>query len=294
MGARFRLPPLAALRAFEAVARRASFKQAAGELSVTPTAISHQIRQLEKYLGKRVLDRSPRSVSLTTEGAALYEVTRSGFAAIAEVAARIRQDGGATQITLSSTAAFLGHWLSSRIEALRRELPAIDLRLHASDAVVVLRPGGIEVAIRYGKGPFANAVALCDDAFAPVCSPMLGIQTLADLRRAALIHIDGRRRPQLSPDWRRWCEKAKARQVDTNAGQHFPDSLLAVQAAIAGQGVAIVSRVLASNALRAGLLVAPFSIARPGEAYHFVCADGLEHRADISNLRAWFVQALRE
>src|SRR5687768_3505673 len=109
--ARSSLPPLPALRAFEAVARRASFKQAAGELAVTPTAISHQIRQLEKYLGKRVLDRSPRSVSLTTEGAALYEVTRSGFAAIAEVVERIRQDGGATQITLSSTAAFLGHWL---------------------------------------------------------------------------------------------------------------------------------------------------------------------------------------
>jgi len=290
--ARSRLPPLPALRAFEAVARRLSFKQAADELSVTPTAISHQIRQLETHLGRRVLDRTPRAVALTTEGAALYEVTRSGFEAIAEVVERIREGAGAPRITLSSTAAFLGHWLTSRLQSLRRDLPAIDLRLHASDAAVDLRAGGIEAAIRYGKGPFANAVKLCNDTFAPVCSPRLGIKTLADLRRATLIHIDGRRRPLPLPDWRHWCEKAKARQVDTNSGQHFPDSLLAVQAAIAGQGVAIVSLVLVSDALKAGLLVAPFSVVLPGDAYHFVCAEGVEHRADITSLRAWFAREL--
>jgi len=292
--ARSSLPPLQALRAFEAVARRASFKQAADELSVTPTAISHQIRQLETYLGRRVLDRTPRSVVVTTEGAALYEVTRAGFAAIAEVVVRIREGAGATRVTLSSTAAFLGHWLPARLAALHRDLPAIDLRLHASDAVVDLKSGGIDAAIRYGKGPFANAVTLCSDVFTPVCSPMLGIKTLADLRRTTLIHIDGRRRPHLAPDWRRWCEKAKARQMDITAGQHFPDSLLAVQAAIAGQGVAIVSRVLVSDALRAGLLVAPFPVTLPGDAYHFVCAEGLEDRADVSSLRAWFVRELGE
>lgn len=290
--ARSSLPPLPALRAFEAVARRASFKQAADELSVTPTAISHQIRQLETYLGRRVFDRTPRSVTLTAEGAALYGVTRSGFAAIAEVVARVREGTGATRITLSSTAAFLGHWLPSRLEVLRRELPAIDLRLHASDAVVELKPGGIDAAIRYGKGPFANAVTLCNDAFAPVCSPTLGIKTLADLRRATLIHVDGRRRPQPLPDWRRWCQKAEARDIDTNAGQHFPDSLLAAQAALAGQGVAIVSLVLVSHALRAGLLVAPFPVFLPGDTYHFVRAEGLEERADIASLRNWFAREL--
>ena len=291
--ARSGLPPLPALRAFEAVARRASFKLAADELSVTPTAISHQIRQLETYLGRRVFDRTPRSVTLTADGAALYEVTRSGFAAIAEVVARVREGAGATRITLSSTAAFLGHWLPSRLEALRRELPAIDLRLHASDAVVDLTPGGIEAAIRYGKGPFANAVALCNDVFAPVCNPTLRIKTLADLRRATLLHIDGRRRPLPLPDWRRWCEQAGAHDIDTTLGQHLPDSLLAVQAAIAGQGVAIVSLVLASDALRAGLLVAPFPVSLPGDTYHFACADGLAERADIASLRGWFERELK-
>lgn len=152
--ARSTLPPLPALRVFEAVARRASFKQAADELAVTPTAISHQIRQFETYLGRRVFDRTPRSVTMTPEGAALYEVTRSGLSAIAEVVARIQEGRGTARLTLSSTAAFLGHWLPSRLESLHRDLPAIDLRLHASDAVVDLRPGGIEAAIRYGKGPW--------------------------------------------------------------------------------------------------------------------------------------------
>jgi LysR family glycine cleavage system transcriptional activator len=283
---------LAALRAFDVVARRASFKQAAAELSVTSTAISHQIRQLETYLGRRVFDRGPHSVTLTPEGAALYDVTRFGFGAIAEVVARIRDGAGVTRITLSSTSAFLVHWLPARLEALRRELPAIDLRLHASDTVVDLKRGGIEVAIRYGKGPFVNAVPLCNDAFAPVCSPTLKIKRLADLRRATLIHVDGRRRPQPLPDWRRWCKKAEARDIDTTSGQHLPDSLLAVQAAIAGQGVAIVSLVLASDALRAGLLVTPFPILLPGDTYHFVCADGLEESADIASLRCWFAREL--
>jgi LysR family glycine cleavage system transcriptional activator len=182
--------------------------------------------------------------------------------------------------------------LPSRLDALRRELPSIDLRLHASDAVVDLKPGGIEVAIRYGKGPFANAVALCDDVFAPVCSPTLGIKTLADLRRATLIHIDGRRRPTPLPQWRRWGKEAKAKDIDTTSGQQLPDSLLAVQAMIAGQGVAIVSRVLVSHALQAGLLVAPFPVSLPGDSYHFACADGLEERADIASLRSWFTREL--
>lgn len=288
------LPPLAALRAFEAVARRSSFKKAAEDLAVTPTAVSHHIRQLETYLGRRILDRTPRAVALTAEGAALYEVTRSGFAAIARVVAQLQEGGSATRITLSSTAAFLGHWLVPRLEALRHKLPSIDLRLHASDALVDLRAGGIEAAIRYGKGPFANGAALCNDVFAPVCSRALRIATPVDLRRTTLLHVDGRRRPQPLPDWQLWCDKAGVRDVDTASGQHFPDSQLAVQAAIAGQGVAIVSLVLVSDALAAGLLEAPFSVALPGETYHFVCAEELEGRPDIAQLRNWFVRELAD
>lgn len=290
--AQYILPPLPALRAFEAVARRASFKQAADELCVTPTAISHQIRQLETYLGRRLFNRTPRSVTLTSEGVAFYQATRAGFSIIADATMRIRGKRDQGTITLSSTSAFLGHWLTSRLGTLHRELPSIELRFHSSDAIVDLEPGVIDAAVRYGKGPFANAIPLCEDEFAPVCSPALGIATLADLRSARLLHVDGLRQPQPPPDWRRWCRMAGVRDMDTASGQHFPDSLLAVQAAIAGQGVAIISLVLASDAIASGLLVVPFSTTLPGERYHFACAEGTYDRPDIAALRNWLTSSL--
>lgn len=291
---RLRLPPLSALRAFEAAARRASFKAAAEELLVTPTAISHQIRQLEAHLGFRVLDRTPRAVTMTVQGKALYEATASGFGEIERVVARLRAHTTPAPVTLTSTTAFLSHWLVPRMDALRQAIPMLDLRLHMSNAVEELRPGGIDVAIRYGRGPFPGAAStrLCTDTLVPVCSPGLGLSRLEDLRDATLIHIDGRSRPIPSPDWSRWCARARLTGVDTHAGPHFPDSMLAVQAAIAGQGVVIVSRVLVADALASGLLQAPFSQRLAGDAYHFVCAAGLEQHREIMALKSWLQDQL--
>jgi LysR family glycine cleavage system transcriptional activator len=288
------LPPLTSLRAFEAVARRSSFKAAAEELFVTPTAISHQIRQLETHLGLRVLERTPRTVRLTAEGSVLYEATASGFAEIARAVAQLRRRQDPAILTLTSTTAFLSHWMVPRLADLRRLLPGIDLRLHASDAIVELRSGGVDAAIRYGKGPFAGvaSIPLRDDVFGPVCSPRLGLSELDDLRHTTLIHVDGRQVPVPSPDWPRWCAEAGLRDVDTQAGVRFPDSTLAVQAAIAGHGVAIVSRVLVADALDAGLLVAPFAPVLRGETYHFACAPDLETRPDIVALRDWFLSVM--
>jgi LysR family transcriptional regulator, glycine cleavage system transcriptional activator len=284
------LPPLATLRAFEAAARRASFKAAAAELFVTPTAISHQIRLLEDYLGVRVLNRTPRPVSLTPEGQTLYDVAAAGFADIGRVVARLRRKQPESILTLSATTAFLSHWLVPRLAALRRVLPELELRLHTSEEMVELQPGGIDMAIRYGKGPFVGveATALTLDAFAPVCSPSLNITRHNDLRKAKLIHVEGRRVPQPSPDWPRWCETAGVTGVNTDAGLRFTDSMHAVQAAIAGQGVAIVSLVLVTDALASGLLVQPFNEVLQGETYHFVCAPGPGVREDVVTLREWF------
>ena len=290
------LPPLTSLRAFEAVARRSSFKAAAEELFVTPTAISHQIRQLEENLGLRVLERTPRAARLTAEGSVLYEGIAAGFAEIGKAVARLRQRESLASLTLTSTTAFLGQWLVPRLAELRQLLPDVDLRLHASDAVVELRPGGVDAAIRYGKGPLAGvaSVPLRDDTFGPVCSPGLGLSTLEDLRQATLIHIGGRRVPVPAPDWPRWCGAAGIRDVETQAGLRFPDSALAVQAAIAGHGVAIVSLVFVADALAAGLLVAPFAPVLCGETYHFACAPELESRPDMVALRDWFLGVMSE
>ncbi|GAB4071840.1 LysR family transcriptional regulator [Ancylobacter sonchi] len=284
------LPPLSSLRAFEAVARRASFKAAAEELLVTPTAISHQIRQLEDHLGFRVLDRTPRAVTLTPSGKILYEATAAGFGEIQKAVTTLRADTAPSTVTLTSTVAFLSHWLVPRMGMLRQALPAVDIRLHTSNAVEQLVPGGIETAIRYGRGPFPGVVSvqLCVDELIPVCRPGLGLSSPDDLLDATLIHIDGRSRPKPKPDWSRWCAKAGLTGIDTAAGPRFPDSMLAVQAAIAGHGVVLVSRVLVADALGARLLEAPFSQTLAGDAYHFACATGLEQRPDIAALRSWF------
>ncbi|TSC34340.1 LysR substrate-binding domain-containing protein [Corallococcus sp. Z5C101001] len=290
----YALPPLNALRAFEAAARHSSFKAAAAELYVTPTAISHQVRQLEAYLGVRVLDRTPRSVSLTPAGAELYEAVAAGFTDISRVVSRLRQGPTPVTLTLSATPGFLSQWLVPRLDGVRRLLPDIELRLHAGDAPVVLKAGEVDVAIRYGKGPFlgAAATALKRDAFAPVCSPSLKLSRASDLRRAKLIHIDGQRVPRPPTTWARWCAEAGVTGVNTEAGVRFTDSLHAVQSALAGQGVAIVSLLLVADALAAGLLVQPFAKVLRGETYHFVCAPSLSTRADVVALREWFQRNL--
>ncbi|ATU91663.1 LysR substrate-binding domain-containing protein [Phyllobacterium zundukense] len=288
------IPPLTALRAFEATARLSSFKAAAAELFVTPTAISHQIRQLEEYLGVRVLDRTPRNVSLTPKGKELYEATVSGFGEIRRSVARLREVENSKALTLSATTAFLSHWLVPRLAEIRRILPELDLHLHASETIVKLHPGEIDMAIRYGKGPFAGveATPLKIDTFAPVCSPRLDITDLEDIRRVELIHVDGRTAPLPLPDWPRWCSEAAISGVNTTVGLRFSNSMHAMQAAIAGQGVAIVSLVLATDALASGLLVQPFRQTLSGDIYHFACAPGIGTRTDIETLREWFRQEL--
>jgi LysR family glycine cleavage system transcriptional activator len=283
------LLPLSALRAFEAAARLASFKAAAAELYVTPTAISHQLRQLEDWLGLRVLDRSPRAVALTAAGAELYDAVAAGLSEIGRVASRLRR-GAAPMLTLSATSGFLSQWLVPRLADLHRVLPGVDLRLQAADAVVALRTGLVDIAIRYGKGPYpgVHATALREDGFAPVCSPQLGVSRAADLRRAKLLHVDGRRVPRPAPSWARWCAHASVTGVNTDAGLRFTDGLHAVQAAIAGQGIALISLVLVSDALASGLLVQPFPPTLRGATYHFACAPELAQRTDVVTLRTWF------
>ncbi|WP_237714078.1 LysR substrate-binding domain-containing protein [Novosphingobium sp. Rr 2-17] len=284
---------MSSLRAFEAVARRSSFKAAAEELSVTPSAVSHQIRQLEAHVGVRLLDRTPRGVSLTQSGQLLRDATSAGFEVIGRAIGQIRGLTDTGMLTLTSTAAFLSHWLVPRLASLRSALPTVELRFHASDMIEPLHSGRIDVAIRYGRGPFPGTVShkLHDDELIAVCSPGLRLSDIRDLRRTTLIHIDGRHRPDPAPNWTRWCAVAGLSKVDTAAGLHLPDSMSAVQAAIAGQGIVIVSRLLVADAISSKLLVQPFACSIVGEAYHFAAAADLATDANVGALREWFVKA---
>lgn len=288
-----KLPPLAALRAFEAAARHSSFKRAANELAVTPTAISHQIRLLEATLGLQLFVRGTRRVDLTRAGHRLYPVLRDGFDAFEQAIIELgkpRRD----VLTLSATPLFTARWLVPRVDSFRAANPGVDLRLHATLEPVDLLGGEADAAIRYGRGPFPGLVSepLVAQNFVPMCSPALGLTSPDQLRHAPLLHSEWLHQGPDTPNWPRWGRLAGIDGVDWTRGVTFTDESHVIQAAIAGQGVALLSPLLLSAELEVGSLVQPFGPALPGVYFHFVRPDDPRHAARSAALETWLRAAL--
>ncbi|MBB6428080.1 LysR substrate-binding domain-containing protein [Sphingopyxis sp. JAI128] len=282
-----RLPPLSALRAFEAAARHGSFKEAAVELAVTPTAVSHQIRALEAHIDLALFERRTRQVVLTDAGARLYPVLRDGFDAFAEAIERLTRRRGRRYVTISATIAFTARWLVPRVNAFRVLHPDIDLQLQASDQLVDLERAGVDIAIRYGAGPYPDfsVMPLFADRFAPVFNPMLRIAAVADWPR---IDFEWRRRHPDNPTWSRWFAEAGLPEPAEPAQLRFSDESHAIQAAVAGQGVALVSLALVEAELAAGQLVQPFGPTISAFRHHLLVRKG-EVSAEINAVRDWLL-----
>ena len=254
-----RLPPLTQLRAFEAAARHRSFKRAAQELSVTPAAISHQVRELEAGIGVLLFERRTREVVPTASALRLYPVLRDGFDAFADALQALVPAESRT-VTLTTTPAFATQWLLPRLPELQRLHPEIELRLHASDRAVDLAVDDVDLAVRYGDRPFPGheAVRFADDRLLPVASPALGLRAPRDLVRHRLIHFEWLRDAGDRPTWRDWLRAAGLEHDDASRGLRFSEVAHAIQAAVAGQGVALLNKVLVADALARGVLEAPF------------------------------------
>jgi LysR family glycine cleavage system transcriptional activator len=284
------LPPLTALRAFEAAARHLSFRMAAKELAVTPTAVSHQIRLLEDILGLALFIRRVRQVALTDAGERLYPTLRDGLdafeRALAELAPQPRR-----AVTLTAPMQFTARRLLPALGAFRERYPHFDLRLHSSDEAVDLTAGLADVAVRYGRGPFDGMVArpLLAERFGLLCSPKLGLAGPEDLARVTLLHVEWRR-PANAPDWRRWTRLAGAEGLAVDEGPRFNADDLALQAAVAGHGVVIGSLILARPEMEAGLLVHPFGPVVEGESYHLLATPANMACADVRAVCDWLVE----
>lgn len=280
------LPPLAALRAFEAAARHASFKQAALELSLTPTAISHQVRALESHLGVKLFERQTRQVKLTEAGQQLGHVLQDSFDRMADALAAIRPRRAT--VTLSTTPAFAAQWLLPRWDSFTTTHEGIDLRLHASNAPSDLGSGEADLAIRYGRGRYAGlqAQALMADRFIPVASPRLPLRKPADLARQALIHFEWHRPDRLHPSWPRWFKQVGL-PMPGDGGLRFTEESHAIQAAVAGQGVALLSEVLVRDEVKRGLLYNPFGPALDSMSYHLVWPEASAIRPEVEAVKAW-------
>lgn len=291
-----RLPPLAALRAFEAAARHLSFKRAAEELLVTPTAVSHQVRLLEQSLGFRLFERRHRKVALTAEGRRLFPVLRDGFDTFAATLDELRGAPRREGVTVTATRAFTAQCLVPATARFQAAHSGIDLRLHASDDTVELRDGTVDLAIRYGRGPYPGLAArpLLADRFAPVAHPSLGLSDPRDLRRHALIHFEWQHPFPGQPDWRRWFAAAGLEPpAEELPALRFTDESHAIQAAVAGQGVALLSLVLVAPQLSAGSLVQPFGPNLPGRTYHLLQAPGPAPRPAVEAVADWLADELQ-
>lgn len=284
-----RLPSLSALRAFEAAARHESAKQAAQELSVTATAISHQIRGLEESLDISLFIRKPRQLSLTPQGRELLQVLETSFDSISHTVERLSAVPVRQTVTLSTTPAVAVRWLLPWVCMLRDTHPDIDLRVHASHEPVALDGVTADIAIRYGDGRWPGLVAekLFDNTFIPTCSPHLGLHDVAQLPLHPLIHFSSQGAVSSPLDWAVWQKQAKVPGLDVNAGLVFSDETHAISAAVGEQGVALMSRQLIKDELEEGRLVQPFGPEFEGKPFFLVYPESRQHDPTILAVREW-------
>jgi len=286
-----RLPPLTSLRAFDAVARHESFKRAAEEISVTPTAISHQIRSLEQSLECRLFERSAKGVSLTPQGVILFRASATIFSTLHQAVSELTPASSPGALTLSTTSNFLTHWLIPRLPEFQRQCPGLNLHLHTAIDLVDPAGGIADCAIRYSQqvNPALDNTLLCRDRFMLVASPQLAIRSMQDLLKHTLFHVDNRHIPRPSPDWQHWKRRFGPESLDVSSGIHFNDETHAIQAAIAGQGVLIASELLVRDALQKKILVSPSEQSLEGGCYYFVTSENKAAWPEVRQLRQWLL-----
>lgn len=306
-----RLPPLNALKAFESAARHMSLKRAAQELSVTPAAISHQVKALEDYLGVKLFRRLNRALELTAAARAALPKLRDGFDSLAQAVAAMRPQTDSGQVTVSAAPSFATRWLMPRLHRFFASHPEIDVRVSARMRLVTR--GGqnsvaerttidnwleeSDLAILYGHGdyPGVRVDKLLALTIAPICSPRLAqgenpLRQPQDLSHHTLLHDDTGTLYDGIAFWDVWLRAAGVSDVDASRGSHFSHAVLALEAASDALGVVATFPLLAAAGLAAGRLILPFELQVPLQsAYYLVCSETAELRPAVAAFRDWLL-----
>jgi LysR family glycine cleavage system transcriptional activator len=309
-----RLPPLNALKAFEATARHLSVKKAAAELSVTPAAVSHQIKALEDYLGLPLFHRHNRALELTEAARACLPKLREGFDNLLQAVERLRAHKGGGMLMVSAAPSFAARWLMPRLHRFLDEQPEVDVRVSARlrRASEGGRKGATaerntledwladsDIAILYGRGdyPGFHVDKLIPLTITPICSPRLVTHPQHPLRRPEdlahhlLLHDETGDLYDGVPFWSVWLKAAGMDGVDLRRGPHFSHAVLAFESAIEGHGVVATMPVLAEADLHSGRLVTPFALRVPLlSAYYLVCREENARRPAVAAFREWLLE----
>ena len=290
-----KLPPLNAVRAFDAAARRLNLRHAAGDLFVTPGAISQQVRQLEDWLGVRLFDRRARGVELTAAGAQFHAVVARALRQIGQAAERLRPDRDTVTVSVLPT---LGaRWLMPRLDGFTRAHPQVQVRVDATLDLADFDSDGVDLALRHtGTVPRDLAsIEICEEMMLPVCSPAY---LAAHQRRGRLtpdvrlLHEVWAREP--NDYWMRWLGEQGYDDIDPARGLYFSHEMLAADAAARGQGIAMISHLFAADVVRRGELV--LAAHRPlvtGKRYLMVWPHGTL-REPVRLFRDWLADAFAE
>ena len=297
-----RIYPLNALRAYEASARHLSFVKASVELSVTPAAVSHQVKKLEEYLGLPLFRRRSRGLLLTETGQLLLTELREVFLGLDKAMERVIDSDARGTITLSVAPTFAVMWLIPRLQNFYALHPDIDIRISTSLGLVDFQRDDFDAAIRLGNGDWfgLEAIKLFDEAVTPMCSPSLldgpdALKSPSDLSKHVLLHNHSMDYDPDAPSWKTWLEAAGASEVDASRGTHFSLPDHGLQGSIDGAGVVLGWRALAAADIAAGRVVEPFDLVLPlGSSFYLAYPEAHAPRPNIAALRDWLMHEVRE
>lgn len=284
------LPPLHTLPAFEAAARLGSFLAAAEALHLTPSAISHRIKQLEEHLGQPLFERRHRAVVLTAAGRRYLAVVREALLRLDEASAVLRAPRR-ERLRISAAPALGSKWLVARVAEYQQGHPDLEFTLGTTTGLRPLLNGEADIGLRYGEEEWPGLLAwkLFEERVFPVCSPTLAanLQTPTDLDGVRLL-----RHPLLS--WSRWFAAAGLRQPEPASGPTYEDALLMLEAAVAGHGVALMAATLAQPYLDEGRLVRPFAEDCPDRSFYIVAPPAVQEKPAIMDFIRWLLRCTRQ
>src|SRR5574343_156963 len=284
------LPPLHTLPAFEAAARLGSFQAAADALHLTPSAISHRIRQLEEHLGQSLFERRHRAVVLTASGRRYLAVVRDALLRLDEASAVLRAPQR-ERIRISAAPALGSKWLVGRVAAYQALHPDIEFTLGTATGLGPLLNGEADVGLRYGEEEWPGLLAwkLFEERVFPVCAPALAAKLAApgDLDTVRLL-----RHPLLS--WQRWFAATGLRHAEPTTGPTYEDALLMLEAAVAGHGVALMASTLAAPYLAEGRLIRPFPQDCPDRSFYVVAPPAVQEKPAIMAFMRWLLRSTRK